>query len=633
MSDNRNRKKEVWVISNDNLEVVFHAGTGAVSVWDKRVNKKWEQLPFKGGFVADKVYQDGNILSMELVGPFTMTVVIELTERSELVYHIAAKPDVPMEKLYFPSAFVTPDKDHYLLETDSEGVLLPADDTVYPLEEQPLYFCGGGPAMSWIGVVDREMAAGYMAIVETPYDAAILPGRENGLITFSPVWLGSMRRFSYERRVRYVFFDRGGYVAQCKRYREYIWPLNHVVTLKEKEKRFPAVKKMLGAVHIYVWDKAREVSFAKEMKEAGIDKAMILWNPNHRPYPEEGYDNRLKELGYCSGVYELFTDILEKSHPGNLLIQEVPLKRNVYPGKFDSITSRKKDGSTYTNQYGTFVCPEAVRPQIKLRVEKERKLYPHEACFLDVYQANGLYECYEPEHRLTRSQYAESIIRNYKLLEDEYGMFLGGEFGADFAGSYGIFVHGMMTLQRIWWYQPDANEPGTIYYMGDWKNHSRTTIMLGERTATDGYRKYSINESLRVPLYELVYHDAVVASWRWEDCNHHNPEIWWKKDLFNILYGSAPLWSIDQDRWEAFRTTFVESYHKICPWLQQICYDELISHRFVSEDRKVQESLFSSGRSVAVNFGDEPYPLNDRIIPARGYMISLEGWDRKQNKA
>lgn len=132
--------------------------------------------------------------------------------------------------------------------------------------------------------------------------------------------------------------------------------------------------------------------------------------------------------------------------------------------------------------------------------------------------------------------------------------------------------------------------------------------------------KYSINEAIRVPLYELVYHDSIVTSWRWEDCNHHSPEIWWKKDLFNILYGTAPLWSIDQERWDSFKATFIESYSNICPWLQQICYDELISHRFVSKDRKVQETSFSSGRRAVVNFGDTPYLFEEHTIEPHGFI-------------
>jgi len=166
-----------------------------------------------------------------------------------------------------------------------------------------------------------------------------------------------------------------------------------------------------------------------------------------------------------------------------------------------------------------------------------------------------------------------------------------------------------------------VDKAGTIYYGGDWKNGQRPTQMLGVRTAPPLYMKYSINEALRVPLYELVYHDAVVTSWRWEDANHHTPEIWWKKDLFNILYGSAPLWTLDRNRWESFKNTFIQSYKNICPWLQQIGYDEMISHRFVTADGKVQESVFSSGKRAVVNFGDEAFKFERKTIEPRGFIF------------
>jgi hypothetical protein len=611
---------KIWVLSDVNLEVKFDNKSNILSVKDKRCNKTWEQMPLGGGLTVDSVSQNGNILSLDLQGYLAMAVTIELTERFELIFTMAADPNALCEKVSFPPAFQAPDKDHYLLQTDSQGLLLPVDDTFYPLEEQPLFYCGGGPGMAWIGVTDYMFETGYMAIFETPFDAGITPERESGLITFSPVWYSSMGKFSYERKIRYVFFDKGGYVAQCKRYREYIWPKNNVLTLKENQQRFPAIDKILGAVHIYVWDKARQVSFAQELKKAGIDKALILWDANHLPYPEKDYDSRLKEIGYGTGAYELFNDIHPDSYPGNAEIKEMPLKRNVFPGLFYKITSQKKDGSRYSNEFGTYVCPEAVRSEIIKRVERELSIYPHETYFVDVYQANGIYECYNPEHPLTRQQYAEAILANYKLLEDKYNTFLGAEFGSDYAGSHGVYVHGMMTLQRTWFACADNTTEGTIYYKGNWDNNPRPSIMLGTRTAHETYLKYSINEYTRVPLYELVYHDAVLTSWRWEDCNHHCPEIWWKKDLFNILYGSAPLWSIDQDRWESFKVTFVESYNKICPWLQQICYDELVSHRFVSPDRKIQETQFSSGKRAVVNFGDTPYTFEGKIIEPHGFI-------------
>jgi len=140
------------------------------------------------------------------------------------------------------------------------------------------------------------------------------------------------------------------------------------------------------------------------------------------------------------------------------------------------------------------------------------------------------------------------------------------------------------------------------------------------RVANDIYQKYSINEYTRVPLYELVYHDAVVTSWRWEDGNHHTTEICWKKDLFNMLYGSAPLWNLDRECWNEYKYTFIESYKNVCPWLQQIETDELISHRFVTANHKVQESVFSSGKKIIVNFGDSDFLYEGKSIVAKGFL-------------
>lgn len=621
-----NTNAKIWTISDSKIDVCFDDQTALLSVTDKRCNKVWEQLPIDKKFKINGVSQANNLLSLKLYCNANFNATIELTANSNLVFGLSTESKKPFENCIFPSAFITPNKNHYILETDGEGMLLPADDNEYPLGNGRTFYCGGGLSMAWMGVTDFQFETGYMAILETPFDAALETYKNNNLITFRTVWNASMGEFGYERKVRFVFFEKGGYVAQCKKYREYIWEKNNVITIKENQRKFPAIKKMIGAVHIYVWDNARDVSFAKKLKQSGIEKAFILWDANHLPYPEMDYDSRLKELGYVSGIYDLYSD----SHPNDSIANFTKnetngawLSRTSYPGLYKEITSRKKDGSVYINGFGHFVCPQAIRPEIIKRVEKELPVYPHEAYFLDVYQANGLYECYSDKHYLTREQYAREIIKNYKLLEDKYKTFVGGEWGADFMGSASMYNHGMMTLQRTW-FGSDVSKKGTIYWNGDWSNNARPSQMLGTRVAPNKYMKYSINEYTRVPLYELVYHDAVVSSWRWEDGNHHCPEIWWKKDLFNILYGTAPLWSIDQERWEAYKNTFIESYQNICPWLQKIGYDEMVSHSFVTSDHKVQETFFSSGKRVVVNFGDSLFTFGNQKINPKSFLIFVD---------
>lgn len=86
-------------------------------------------------YTEDIVSKNGNILKIGFQGSFAMSATIELTEKSELSFSISADPDVSFEKINFPPAFQTPDKNHYLVQTDSQGLLLPVDDTFYPLED------------------------------------------------------------------------------------------------------------------------------------------------------------------------------------------------------------------------------------------------------------------------------------------------------------------------------------------------------------------------------------------------------------------------------------------------------------------------------------------------------------------
>jgi hypothetical protein len=613
---------KIWIISDSNLEVCFDDQTALISVTDKRCNKVWEQLPLKEQYTVKKTVQKDKSLIVSFSGKYNFEVNFTITDVSALDVSLSANERMAFDEITFPSAFKAPDRNHYVLLTDAEGLLLPVEDTEYTMSGEKMFYCGGGMVMAWMGVTDNQFKTGYMTILDTPFDGTFRTKRENGFVTFEPVWWPSMGEFSYTRKAIYHFFDKGGYVAQCKTYRDYAWKRNNVITLKEKQNRFPAIEKMIGAVHLYVWDNAREVSFAKEMKTSGIDKAFILWDANHVPYPEKDYDNRLKELGYASGVYELFSDLKLTDTIMRPFDEKGPMRfsRTSYPGLFNKLVTRAKEGKTYSNQFGHTSCPSVMRPEMTKRIERELKEYPHESYFLDVYQANGLFECYSKEHPLTRKQFAEEIIKNYKFVEDNYNTYQGGEWGADFTGSSSVYNHGMMTLQGPLW-SGNPKKRATIYYDGGWGNNARPQAMIGTRVAHDKYLKYSVNEYLRVPLFELVYHDAVVSSWRWEDGNQSAPEIWWKKDLFNMLYGSAPLWSLDRSLWGKYKNTFIESYNNVCHWLQKIGYDELISHQFVSADHKVQESIFSSGKRIVVNFGREPYNLDGQVINAKGFLI------------
>jgi hypothetical protein len=123
--------------------------------------------------------------------------------------------------------------------------------------------------------------------------------------------------------------------------------------------------------------------------------------------------------------------------------------------------------------------------------------------------------------------------------------------------------------------------------------------------------KFQLGENYRLPLWELVYHDCVVAQWYWGDYNNKLPALWQKRDLFNILYGTPPMFMFNRELWTEQKERFASSYHAIVPVARDVGYAEMVDHRFLTADRSVQQTHFANGTVITVNFGAEAYPLAD----------------------
>jgi hypothetical protein len=114
-----------------------------------------------------------------------------------------------------------------------------------------------------------------------------------------------------------------------------------------------------------------------------------------------------------------------------------------------------------------------------------------------------------------------------------------------------------------------------------------------------------------------------VAQWYWGDYNNKLPALWDKRDLFNVLYGTPPMFMFNRQVWEQNKQRFARSYKNICPVVREVGYAEMTDHSFLTPDRDVQQTKFSNRVTVTVNFGDKVYVLPDGTkIEPMGYRVS-----------
>jgi hypothetical protein len=124
--------------------------------------------------------------------------------------------------------------------------------------------------------------------------------------------------------------------------------------------------------------------------------------------------------------------------------------------------------------------------------------------------------------------------------------------------------------------------------------------------------KYQLGEGYRLPLWELVFHDCVVAHWYWGDYNNKLPALWVKRDLFNILYGTAPMYMFDAALWEKEAPRFAASYARIAPVARALGYAEMTDHLILTEDRAVQQTVWRRAFRAGGRHGDWGEQLSGR---------------------
>jgi hypothetical protein len=594
--------KKVLTLSNSSLIVSLNVSNATLSVVDRRTDRHYEQKPIPDLFVIADANLSANRIDYSLLDPMTDAVYktsVRLDgDQPEFTVELAGGGEL-RRSLRYPYPFVTGTGSRLIVPMN-EGISYPVEDE--SIREMRLIAYGGhGICMAFWGVTEGE--GGQMTILETSDDATIRIARNESLLYIAPEWDAQHGRFGYTRRLRYVFFERGGYVAMAKRYRAYAQKIGLFKTLEQKRQENPNVDRLIGAVNVWCWDKNGLV-IVKEMQAAGIGR--ILWSNAQSPENLKA----LNAMGVLTSRYDIYQDAMNP--------ETFPLLRYTHPDwtsagwPKDMIIDSKgdwlrgweiegKDGKMYP--CGT-LCDKLAPDYARKRITAELATHPYLCRFIDTTTAAPWRECYSPDHPMTRSDSRHWKMELLRYVSQDCHLVVGCETGHDAAVPYLHYFEGMMSLgpYRV----PDAG---------------RAMDRIWDEVPPD-VAKFQMGHEYRLPLWELVYHDCVVAQWYWGDYNNKLPALWDKRDLFNILYANGPMFMFNRELWNQKKDRFVQSYKNICPLLRSVGYSEMTDHRILNADRSVQQSAFSNGTTVTVNFGAKPFTLPDgAVVGPMGFRI------------
>jgi len=529
-------------------------------------------------------------------------------DAEDLVFDIAANEgDAILRQLDWPEALDARDVDDTVL-SNNKGNLLPRNwpKPYYPVRASDP---GMGTArtndhsviqshviedwsMSWWGF-ERSKSA-MMVIIETPDDAAYqFDHPAGGPTVIGPQWHATLGRFGYIRAARLCFFLEGNYVTLAKRYRQYVMDTGLFVSLKEKIAKKPVLADVIGIPqtrvgilhnqspdsdrysptnHYELFTFDQRAQQLRDLKAAGVDKTLVFisgWahlgydrqHPDSLPPPEAagGWDGMKRladtchELGYPYIFHDQYRDYYadapsynpdfaiheETTNPpaiafagsrfGDWKEGQIPFMRHWDGGKQTYLNSLFQLGHLEKN-YQLFFA-HGIHP---------------DGIYIDVIGYVPPDEDFNPKHPTTRSE----AMRGQADLMNWAGHHLG----------------------------VTATEAGS-----DW------VVPFSDIINQSG----GLGRTVSVPLYQLVYHDAVLISYGEGRRGGHN------NLLLGLLCAGVPempanLKSVSDDSLALMR--------QMAALNKRVGLLEMTGHEFLDASRRQERSTFADGTTVTVDW-------------------------------
>ena len=387
-------------------------------------------------------------------------------------------------------------------------------------------------------------------------------------------------------------------------YREWLDRQGRLVRLADKIARNPEVAKLEGAMHAYLWGDGRTPQAIGDLHALGVGKAFLAYDQD--PRGERSVVGRetvsaARSRGYLIGPYDTVNNVQD------------PRTADSASSVFDEALYRSggvmnEDGRRAAGFHGRgyHLSSEALRRAgrdfLGERVETALARGAN-AYFLDVDAAGELYDDFDPAHPMTHEEDRTNRLARMRTIADERGLVLGSESAAGWATPAIHVSHGTLTPKsaRLWAALRDRDLVG-----GYWPPE-RPRIMFQVADAPADLARLTFDPRYRLPLFEAVFHDSVVATDFWGVPLPKFRNVVKARTLLLLLYNVPSVWHLDRRavREQGERIAALDRFFS--PLHRRLAREPLTGFEWLTADRLVQRTRFGDAFTLTANFGEAPH--------------------------
>ena len=263
-----------------------------------------------------------------------------------------------------------------------------------------------------------------------------------------------------------------------------------------------------------------------------------------------------------------------------------------------------KDGKLKTGfqQSGHYTDPRCVRPLLEARVKAIQAKTGFNAWFLDAYATAMVFDSYRDGAPMTQAQNAEGNIDASRWLNTVLKLPAGSEDGNALTAQGILFAHGMQTPVMGWGDQAMTKDKQSPYYVGNWYPPEQPAVFFKRVPLKEPFRTVYFEPSMRLPLYQAVFHGSVITTHHWLFDSLKLSNVQAENELTQLLYNVPPLYHLSAATVKQRLPVIQRQDAFFRPLHQRLATQEMTGFRWLTADRRVQETTFADGTRLVANF-------------------------------
>ncbi|WP_240155534.1 glycoside hydrolase [Candidatus Pantoea multigeneris] len=318
-----------------------------------------------------------------------------------------------------------------------------------------------------------------------------------------------------------------------------------------------------------------------------------------------------KNAGWLVASYDSYDTAIPRGINNNWLTAQIPTNL----GEKCAIVRENGTRLPGFGGAGYYLNPGCMLDWSRQRMQSVVTTSGINSLFLDVDGTAMVRDDFHPRHPTSAAEMATARNQRLAWVGEKLGIPVGSEDGNALTAQHLLFAHGTETWGFGWQDTSIHQDKTSPWFLGAWWPESQPAQFFQPTKLKPRYKTVVFDPRYRVPLYQAVFHDSVIATHHWTYDNLKFPEVKRNRDLLSLLYNTPPLFNLSRASL-ALRLPEIVKMDRLFRPMHEILWDKaLVDFRWLDETGWVQQTRFSDGSLLSANFsevvraGIQPYEL------------------------